>query len=73
MIRASRFVRRAAGTLALAAVLAIPSRIAGQQPPSVDARLKGFDQYMAQVMKDWDAPGIGIGIVVKDKHGRTIN
>ncbi len=29
--------------------------------------MKGFDDYMAQVMRDWNAPGIGIGIVVKDK------
>jgi CubicO group peptidase (beta-lactamase class C family) len=45
--------------------------VAGQAPPQpqidVDARLKGFDDYMAQAMKDWNAPGIGIGIVVKDK------
>jgi len=40
---------------------------AAQQPQSVDTRLKGFDAYMAQVLKDWDAPGVGIGIVVKDK------
>lgn len=45
--------------------------VAGQAPPQaqidVDARLKGFDDYMAQAMKDWNAPGIGIGIVVKDR------
>jgi CubicO group peptidase (beta-lactamase class C family) len=40
---------------------------AAQQPQSVETRLKGFDAYMAQVLKDWDAPGVGIGIVVKDK------
>ena len=42
----------------------------GQAPQpqiDVDARLKGFDDYRAQVMRDWNAPGIGIGIVVKDK------
>jgi len=33
----------------------------------VEPKLKGFDAYMAKVMKDWDAPGIGVGIVVKDK------
>jgi CubicO group peptidase (beta-lactamase class C family) len=56
----------AARILAAALVLASPAAVA-QRPPSVEARLKGFDQYLAQVMKDWDAPGIGVGIVVKDK------
>jgi len=37
------------------------------QQPSIDTRLKGFDDYMAQVLKDWNVPGIGVGIVVKDK------
>ena len=30
-------------------------------------KLKGFDAYMAKVVKDWNVPGIGVGIVVKDK------
>ena len=34
---------------------------------SIDAKLNGFDAYMAQVLKDWNVPGIGVGIVVKDK------
>lgn len=53
---------------ASAAALMIAVRVAAaQQPQSVETRLKGFDAYMAQVLKDWDAPGVGIGIVVKDK------
>jgi CubicO group peptidase (beta-lactamase class C family) len=32
----------------------------------VAARMQGFDDYVAQVMKAWDAPGIGVGIVVGD-------
>ena len=52
---------------AVATVLIIAIRVAAaQRPPCVEARLKGFDAYMTQVIKDWDAPGIGIGIVVKD-------
>jgi CubicO group peptidase (beta-lactamase class C family) len=35
--------------------------------PDVEQRLAGFDAWMAQVMKDWNAPGIGVGVVVKDK------
>jgi len=52
----------------LVATLAFTSSIVvAQEKESVDARLKGFDSYMDQVMKDWNAPGIGIGIVMGDK------
>ncbi len=37
------------------------------QQPSVNTQLEGFDAYMQQVLKDWNVPGIGVGIVVKDK------
>jgi CubicO group peptidase (beta-lactamase class C family) len=62
-------IRRFAGaTLSLLATLALASSIvSAQQQESVDARLKGFDSYMEQVMKDWNAPGIAIGIVMGDK------
>jgi CubicO group peptidase (beta-lactamase class C family) len=30
-------------------------------------RLEGFDAYMAKTLKDWNAPGVGVGIVVNDK------
>ena len=54
--------------LSLIAVLAFTSSVVvAQQQESVEARLKGFDSYMDQVMKDWNAPGIGIGIVMGDK------
>jgi CubicO group peptidase (beta-lactamase class C family) len=36
------------------------------QPPSIEKRLEGLDAYMAEVLKDWNVPGIGVGIVVKD-------
>ena len=55
-------------TLSLIAALVFTSSIAvAQQQESVEARLQGFDSYMEQVMKDWNAPGIGIGIVMGDK------
>jgi len=57
--------RRALWVLLVALLLCGP-RLAAQ-PPSLDARLEGFDAYMAQVLKDWNVPGIGVGIVVKDK------
>src|SRR5205823_2646963 len=50
----------------LAALCLVVTRISAQQTP-VDAKLQGFDAYMAQVLKDWNVPGIGVGVVVKDK------
>jgi CubicO group peptidase (beta-lactamase class C family) len=37
------------------------------QEPSLDAKLSAFDESMAQIVKDWNVPGIGVGIVVKDR------
>src|SRR5438105_3418644 len=47
--------------------LAVNSAAAPAQQPSIDSRLQGFDAYMAQVLKDWNVPGIGVGIVEKGK------
>lgn len=30
-------------------------------------RLDGFDAYMQRIVKDWNLPGIGVAVVVKDK------
>src|SRR2546427_1189449 len=37
--------------------------------PAIDVtqRLAGFDAFMEKTMKDWNAPGIGVGIVSGDK------
>src|SRR6059036_3664131 len=51
----------------LMTLLVAASPLRGQQPPSGDSRLEGFDAYMAQVLRDWNVPGIGVGIVIKDK------
>jgi CubicO group peptidase (beta-lactamase class C family) len=37
------------------------------QDAGVDGKLQGFDSYMEQTLKDWNTPGIGVGIVVNDK------
>jgi len=37
------------------------------QDIDVSQKLNGFDDYMAKVLKDWNGPGIGVGIVVGDK------
>ena len=43
--------------------------VGGAQTPDPDVakKLDGFDDYMAKVLKDWNGPGIGVGIVVGDK------
>src|SRR5260370_10842811 len=33
----------------------------------ITQKLAGFDEFMAKTLKDWNAPGIGVGIVVGDK------
>ena len=48
------------------AMFATAAASGAQVPKNVDAAMNGFDAYMAKVLKDWDAPGIGIGIVVRD-------
>src|ERR1044072_676854 len=64
----SASTRRVAHALSLAVVLALTSSIVvAQQQESVETRLKGFDAYMDQMMKDWNAPGICVGIVMGDK------
>src|SRR5215208_1405924 len=47
------------------AIVAGAARLSAQQ--TVEARLAGLDAYMEQVLKDWNAPGVGVGIVVKDR------
>lgn len=37
------------------------------QDKDVTKRLQGFDAYMQKVLKDWNAPGVGVGIVVGDQ------
>jgi CubicO group peptidase (beta-lactamase class C family) len=47
-------------------LFALASRVAAQ-PIDVTQKLDGFDAYMAKTLKDWNAPGVGVGIVVNDK------
>ena len=37
------------------------------QEPDVSKKLEGFDAYMDQLLKDWNTPGIGVGVVINDK------
>jgi CubicO group peptidase (beta-lactamase class C family) len=52
-------------TLILLATVSWP--VARAQAPDINSKLSGFDSYMEQVLKDWNTPGIGVGIVVNDK------
>ena len=48
----------------------ILSLAASAQAIDVTKRLKGFDQTVEKILKDWNVPGCGIGIVYKDKLDR---
>jgi CubicO group peptidase (beta-lactamase class C family) len=37
------------------------------QEPDTSKKLQGFDSYIEQLLKDWNTPGTGVGIVVNDK------
>ena len=52
--------------IALALGVSLAGNSAAQQL-SIESRLAGFDDYMAHLLQTWNAPGIGVGIVVKDK------
>jgi CubicO group peptidase (beta-lactamase class C family) len=52
----------------MALVLLLAATIGLQaQDVDISKRLEGFDEYMAKVLKDWNGPGIGVGIVIGDK------
>ena len=53
--------------LALTLVVTIVGPAGRAQEPEITAKLQGFDSYMEQVIKDWNTPGIGVGIVINDK------
>lgn len=41
--------------------------VLGQKTQDVKTALKGFDEYVEQVMNDWQVPGVAIGIVQDGK------
>jgi CubicO group peptidase (beta-lactamase class C family) len=59
------------GRSARAAVLVVGTVVCAFAAPAQDtdlaSKLQGFDEYMSAVLKDWNGPGIGVGIVVGDK------
>jgi CubicO group peptidase (beta-lactamase class C family) len=62
---ARRFSVSIVSIIVLLALFAGPALEA--QDKALAGKLKGFDAYMAKVLKDWNAPGIGVGIVAGDK------
>jgi CubicO group peptidase (beta-lactamase class C family) len=57
----------AVGSALLVLVLLVCTTAAQAPDADVTKRLEGFDAYMAKVLKDWNGPGIGVGIVVGDR------
>ena len=64
-----RFTLMLCSTIAaLAVALSLSSPAYAQDDSAkVAQKLQGFDAYMEKVLKDWNGPGIGVGIVVNDK------
>lgn len=64
--------RRLASVVAFALLFAyssLPVKAQGPAAPTLDVtqKLAGFDAFMEKTLKDWNAPGIGVGVVVGDK------
>src|SRR5437667_42758 len=51
----------------LALLTLVSSAYAQDKSAEVAQKLAGFDAFMEKTLKDWNAPGIGVGIVVGDK------
>lgn len=47
--------------------LILPASNISAQPADIEKKLKGLDQKIEKILKDWNVPGCGIGIIVKDK------
>ena len=59
---------RSIASLGCALTLVLPALgLSAPGGPSVEARLAGLDAAMEKILKDWNAPGVAVGVVVKDK------
>ena len=67
--RSLRTIHRycAAAGIVLTLLMFLIPFIAPAQPRDPLERLKGFDRYIETVLKDWNVPGIGVGVVIKDR------
>jgi CubicO group peptidase (beta-lactamase class C family) len=59
-------LRLALTSLLLGSLLASPA-LAQDPGADIATKLAGFDEFMQKTLADWNAPGIGVGIVVGDK------
>ena len=62
----SRIFGRAFVLVLLAMALGIGLLVQAQDQ-AIAKKLQGFDAYMAKILKDWNVPGVGVGIVSGDK------
>lgn len=60
-------MRNTLRTVLLIALCCILVLSALAQKIDVQVKLGGFDTYMAKTLKDWNTPGAGVGIVVKNR------
>jgi CubicO group peptidase (beta-lactamase class C family) len=50
------------------ALVLLPAALAGAaDDPQLAQKLKGIDAFVEKAVKDWNVPGLGVGIVVKDR------
>src|SRR5712671_2398441 len=64
--RSVRFANRI-HPLVVTVALLISALTANAQETDITKKLEGLDSYMEQVLKDWNTPGVGVGVVVNDK------
>ena len=52
---------------AVVVAMLLAATAARTQAADITFRLEGFDAYMEKTLKDWNAPAVGVGVVVGDK------
>src|SRR5438445_13011360 len=69
MLSSLRLLTKVTFALVVFPALGASTRAQGQAASAIDVnqKLAGFDAFMEKTLKDWNAPGIGVGIVVGDK------
>ena len=65
--RRSFMLRTRIATLACGVLLGFAQAVPAAQDATLAKKLASFDASMAKVVRDWNVPGIGVGIVVKDE------